>query len=809
MVSFGLTGFLRRFHGSARFLPEIVAADSVSRLQILQLGSWLKVSVLNIPLGGAIATILYLTQGARLGNMWLRGSYASILLSYAVLAVVCWSWLRRPATSETVVPRMRRLLAVRVVLAACWAFGIVTMAVYADPVGRSVMLASSVAIMSMAVFNGPATFALSGWFPATLGAIGTAALLGTAPVVSMIVYAILTFLIILAFDRQMLERDRNLLRLERHAETIGILLRDFEESSSDWLWETDAALTLRHVSTRFAEVAQRSSGQMEINLFQLLAGPAGWGAEPVEESMRQLRQRVEARTPFRELVVPAVLGPERRWWALSGKPLFDSDGRFLGYRGVGADVTTEHRSRERIAYLARHDTLTDLANRSGFNDALIATLASCPERTCALFCLDLDEFKTINDTYGHDVGDAVLRAVGQRVRGALRPQDVAARLGGDEFAVVVHVADRHDAAATAQRVVGSLSAPFICGDVTIRIGVSVGVAVAPDDGEDPEVLYRNADLALYRAKSAGRGAWRMFDPNMDHMLHERRLLQRDLRDALPNGELFVAYQPIIDLTTRELTGLEALVRWRHPERGIVPPAEFVPIAEQSGQIAAIGSFVLAEAAALAVRLPSALRIAVNLSPLQLRDDGLVARVRDVLDRFAVPAERIEFEITESVMLDTGGRTLETLRELRNRGHRLAIDDFGTGYSSLAVLRGFPFDRLKIDRSFITDLDADGGDGPIVRAVIGLARALGISVTAEGVETERQASVLQTYRCASAQGFYFSRPLTPAQVVGLVAQARDPARVTRVTLPVAAEGPASEAARELAHARHQAVMAAGR
>ncbi len=732
--------------------------------------------------------MLFATVWEQRQNPWLWLSYGAIVGCLLTMLLVCWIWRRQGNVPFDVSRRMRQFITIRVILSSAWATGLVTLTSVADPAEQILVFGASIGIISTTVFGGPAPFAVTGWGPVTIGAF--AALFVThdpfsvARLICLIAYSALTFFAILAFDRQTRERSANIMRTEQHAETISILLRDFEESSSDWLWETDASLTLRHVSARFAEVARREPREMEVNLIRLIAGAAAGAAPtPLDRAVATLRQRAEARTSFRELVVPVRIGAERRWWALTGKPLFGSEGDFIGYRGVGSDVTAVHRSRERIAYLARHDTLTDLANRSGFNEAIAAAVAESARQRTALLCLDLDEFKAINDSYGHDVGDSVLRGVAQRIRGVLREHDLAARLGGDEFAILVALRTKDEASAVAARILDCLGPPFACGDLLIKIGVSIGIAIAPDDGDDADVLYRNADLALYRAKSAGRGTWRVFDANMDRHLQERRLLQRDLREALPNGELFVAYQPIVDLRSRELIGLEALVRWRHPERGIVPPAEFVPIAEQSGLIGSIGTFVLSESAELARQLPSRLRIAVNLSPLQLRDEMLLTRVRDVLDRFALSPERIEFEITESVMLETSGRSLETLRGLRVRGHCIAIDDFGTGYSSLAALRGFPFDRLKIDRSFIADLASDGGDGPIVKAVIGLGRALGISVTAEGVESERQARVLSEFRCSSGQGYYFSRPLSPAQVLALVAGPAE-GGASAITLPTA-------------------------
>ncbi len=775
---------VRGFSPKAREPSEGVSSAIVERIQTAQLDAWLKLNIVNVPIGILVATLLFLMVWDHREDRWLEASYGGIVASYLGTLLLSLSWMHDSRKSFDVKARIRGLLAVRFALGSCWAFALVAMSAVADPSGRGVLFGVAIGLMSTCVFSGPAAYAISGWLPTTAGAFGwlfsTGSLVGKAPLICTSAYAILTFVAILAIDKQTRERGLTSIRLERHAETIGLLLRDFEESASDWLWETDAALTLRHVSLRFAEAAQRAAEEIEVGLIDLIAGRPLIPA--LDRAVAALQQRLEAHASFRELVVPVNVAGERRWWALTGKPLFSSQGSFIGYRGVGSDVTVVHRSRERIAYLARHDELTGLANRAGFNEAIAVALAESRRQSTALLCLDLDEFKTINDSYGHDVGDAVLRAAAQRIRGVLRDHDLAARLGGDEFAILLSDVDHLAAAVVAARLVDCLSPSFACGDLVIKIGVSIGIAIAPADGEDPEILYRNADLALYRAKTAGRGTWRQFDPNMDRYLHERRLLQRDIRDALPRGELFVMYQPIVDLQTRELTGFEALVRWSHPERGLVPPSDFVPIAEQSGLIGAIGTFVLTEAADLANRLPSRLRIAVNLSPLQLRDEILLDRVQAVLDQFRLPPERIEFEVTELVMLETSGRSLDNLRGLRSRGHRVAIDDFGTGYSSLAALRGFPFDRLKIDRAFIGDLEDSEGDGSIVKAVIGLGRALGISITAEGVESERQATILAGYRCANGQGYYFARPLSLAQVLALVGPAEGRAQRPSVKLP---------------------------
>jgi diguanylate cyclase (GGDEF)-like protein len=796
MLRVRLSNFLNMFRFRKRLAEDGLSDDLVQRIQTSQLDAWVKMTFITVPIGTTVALLLLASFWRHRSDIWLDITIGGIVVVYAALFRFCLGWVRRRQSEQNLRRATYHLLILRFSLGGFWGASLVAMMAVSDSVQQVQTFALSISLISTSVFGGPSLYAFSFWFPVTIGGFGTlfatGSLLAVAPLVCLILYSVLTFLAILSSDRQIMERNLTMARLESHAETISILLRDFEESASDWLWETDAGLTLQHVSARFAEVAKREAKDLVISLFVLLGDtPTGASAD---RGVAQLRTRVERRLAFREIVVAVLAGGERRWWALTGKPLFTADGSFIGYRGVGSDVTSMHRSRERVAYLARHDALTDLANRTGFNDAIAAAMAACHRQCAALLCLDLDEFKSINDSYGHDVGDSVLRAVAQRIRGVLREHDMAARLGGDEFAVLIASADANQAAAVAERLIEALGPPFACGDLVIRIGVSIGIALAPTDGEDPETLYRNADLALYRAKAAGRGTWRQFDPNMDRQLHERRLLQRDIRDALPRGELFVMYQPVVDLRTRELAGFEALVRWTHPERGLVPPSEFVPIAEQSGLIGAIGLFVLTEAARLASRLPAPLHIAVNLSPLQLRDEHLLSRVATVMEQFALRPDRIEFEVTESVVLETSGRSLENLRGLRNAGHRIAIDDFGTGYSSLSVLRSFPFDRLKIDRSFITDLVEDEGDGSIVKAVIGLSRALGIAVIAEGVESETQATILCDFRCAFGQGYYFARPLSEAQVLGMLPGGDVPDLRGRLLLPgeaAAHEADASE------------------
>lgn len=589
--------------------------------------------------------------------------------------------------------------------------------------------------------------------------------------ICLISYSLLTLFTMIFLNRKMAERAVNTIRLAQTNETIRILLRDFEENASDWLWETGPAGEIKHVSARFAEVARQPVDAIRGDLLGFMSGQDRTlrvSRDSAGDPFEPLRRRMQARKAFRDMVVPVNTAGERRWWSMTGKPVEDLNGNFLGYRGVGSDVTAMHRSRERIAYLARHDTLTDLANRTEFNAALSRLLTEETKLGAALLCLDLDQFKAVNDSYGHALGDSVLRAVAHRIRGVIREGDVAARLGGDEFSIVLPSDDEFEATAVAERVIDRVSRPYKFEGVTVEIGVSIGIALAPRDGRTTEELYRNADLALYRAKDSGRGTWRLFDRTMDRHLEDRRGLQRDIKRALRDGQLFVEYQPVIALATRRIVGLEALVRWDHPERGIISPGDFIDIAERVGLVGAVTAYVLAESVSFAATLPPGIAIAVNLSPLHLRDAWLVDQLSAIIEAGGIGAGRIEFEVTESAVLETEGRTLDNLHRLRALGCRIAIDDFGTGYSSLATLRRFPFDRLKIDRSFISNLERSDSDAPIVKAMIDLGQTLGLRVTAEGVETEHHAAILAIYQCDDCQGFLFSPPVRREQIVELFA-----------------------------------------
>ncbi len=441
-------------------------------------------------------------------------------------------------------------------------------------------------------------------------------------------------------------------------------------------------------------------------------------------------------------------------------------------QGITADLAS---SREEAHRLALHDTLTGLPNRAFFAERMDHALAQVRrhQTMLAVLCLDLDRFKQVNDTLGHPVGDALLRAVARRLAGCLRDCDTVARLGGDEFAVIQAPLGRvEDAATLAQRIVKTLSEPYDLNGHNVVIGASVGIALAPADTADSDLILNMADMALYRAKADGRGVFRMFEPGMDTKMQARRVLESDLRRAVQAQEFELDYQPLVDLLSGRVSALEALVRWRHPERGLIRPDDFIPFAEETGLIGPIGAWVLHQACADAAGWPADVRIAVNVSAAQFKGPGLVETVFDALAASGLPPERLELEITETALLADADATLATLHELRAKGVRIAMDDFGTGYSSLGYLRSFPFDKIKIDRCFIKDIETSVDCKAIVRAVAGLGSNLGITTTAEGVETAAQLDQLRAEGCDQVQGYLFSRPVPARDVGALLGQTMD-------------------------------------
>ncbi|HLY87456.1 MAG TPA: EAL domain-containing protein [Acetobacteraceae bacterium] len=440
-----------------------------------------------------------------------------------------------------------------------------------------------------------------------------------------------------------------------------------------------------------------------------------------------------------------------------------------GWVATHEDITERRLAEQQLAHMARHDPLTGLSNRAAFREAADRESARrLPGNSVAVLCLDLDHFKHVNDTFGHATGDALLCAVASRLRGAIRASDMAIRLGGDEFAIVqVGVDQPSQAADLAARLIDILSHPFDLGVHQVIVGTSVGIAYSQAYGADTDALLKSADMALYRAKADGRGTYRFFEPEMNEQAQARHALERGLRTALTNNELELFFQPILNARTQALSKFEALIRWRHPQRGLVQPAEFIPLSEDIGLIVPFGQWVLQEACRVAAKWPDSISVAVNLSPVQFKEPNLVHVVGEALQASGLSPDRLELEITETVLLKNTTAVMHTLRRLRDLGVRISLDDFGTGYSSISYLRTFPFDTIKIDRSFVHDIGSGTSSLAIVNAIVTLGEALGMSVTAEGVETCEQLRTLRAERCTDVQGYLFSAPVPSADVPALI------------------------------------------
>jgi diguanylate cyclase (GGDEF)-like protein/PAS domain S-box-containing protein len=442
-----------------------------------------------------------------------------------------------------------------------------------------------------------------------------------------------------------------------------------------------------------------------------------------------------------------------------------------GWVGTYEDITERHQAEEHIAHVARHDALTELPNRLLFHEKMAAGLVrvNSSGESMAVMCLDLDNFKAVNDSLGHPIGDKLLQKVARRLCGHLGDGDTISRLGGDEFAILHPMSTLRDVESLARRLVGAGSEPVDVEGHEITTGISIGIAIAPQNGKTSDQLMKCADVALYQAKSQGRNTFRFFEPSMDLRLQARRALEIDLRRALSAGEFHLAYQPLINLSSNELVGFEALLRWNHPERGPVSPAEFIPVAEEIGLIIPLGQWVLRQACTEAARWPGGLKVAVNLSPVQFRGRGLLTTVTQTLAAAGLPPDRLELEITEAVLLEQNEANIGTLHQLRALGTRIAMDDFGTGYSSLSYLRRFPFDKIKIDRSFVFDSIAGQQGEAIIRTIAELGSTLGIQTTAEGIETAEQLQIVRRAGCTEGQGYLIGRPCSEVQAREFIAR----------------------------------------
>ncbi|MCJ2182047.1 EAL domain-containing protein [Novosphingobium sp. 1949] len=578
------------------------------------------------------------------------------------------------------------------------------------------------------------------------------------------------------------ERERE----QRRAEE---LLNEYEQTGQGWFWETDRRNLLTYVSAHICALLGKSSEELlgrPLSALFLLQGHES-------ENERTLVFHLSTRSSFRDLSVRAATGVgDERWWSISGRPVMDQFNNFMGFRGSGTDLTETRKSQQHATRLARYDSLTKLANRFHMSEWLEKILSAprIESRACAVFLLDLDRFKQVNDTMGHPAGDALLKQVADRLRSTVGKHGRVGRLGGDEFQVILpgrHVTE--GLANLARRIIENLSQPYSIDGSRVVIGASIGISTCPENGTSSEEIIRNADLALYAAKGGGRGRHHFYDDDLHSDAKERQQMEEDLRDAIANGSLELVYQPQVRTTTEMITGFEALLRWNHPRHGYISPAKFVPIAEDTGLVAPIGEWALRTACMELARWPDTVRCAVNVSPLQFANPSLPAIVTSAIASAGIAPSRLELEITESVFLGEDKSTEGMFSALKAIGVRLALDDFGTGYSSLGYLKKAPFDKIKIDQSFVRGATQKGSrNGAIISSIVSLAEALGMETTAEGVETLDELDLVRMLGCSHVQGYIYEKPLSVQGVEerlaeGLEAVARGPrsARAPRQTM----------------------------
>ena len=703
---------------------------------------------------------------------WLRWTWCGMVCALCATGLVGWLRHRRK-TPTRVGPSVVRKSALQAgVLAALWAT--LPWTVFPDGSPSAQILIAGV-MLGMVAGGG---FVLTPLAPAAvvytviIGASTTAAVTRYHDPLAVLLSALMAGYTVVVVAAVILgaRRSAGALRAEREAERQGqlvaLLLKDFESQSADVMWETDAA-------GRFVRITPKLTALMRLDEAASRRSLLGWFEQQApdaeaRQAVAQLRQAFGCGQAFRQRGIPVAIAGAQRRWSITARPLVDETGADQGWRGVITDITMEHEAQSRMQQLALVDSLTGLANRTQLRDKLQLKLESAASKPFALLCLNMDHFKRVNDMFGHAAGDAVLRETARRLRKLVRACDCVARAGGDEFAIVLDdIADEQDALRFGQRVVAELDRAFPSDAGQISSGASVGVVTLPAHGSSVDELLANADLALSTAKAGGRGRAELFRTDMGERLRLRMTMERDLRVAVAKKELRLHWQPQVETANWRVSGCEALLRWQHGDLGLIPPMNFIPMAEETGLIVELGEWVLNEACRVGAQKLPGLMVAVNVSPIQVVRDDFVNVVRKALAVGGLPAQRLEIEITESLFIDASPKALRNLETLRQMGVRVALDDFGTGYSSLAYLRQFPFDTLKIDRAFVRELVTQHDARAIVRSIVDLASALGMSTVAEGVEEPAQYELLRRAGCAGVQGFLIARPMLIEQVQEMI------------------------------------------
>ena len=740
--------------------PDLPNWGRVRAAQFLELSRSLPLSVAAFGGAGILVAGLFVgTVPAWQLALWFVG--ATILLLSALLLT------RRDIPTPAQSPRPGALLRTALHSAGLGLIWVVPPALFAADGILEQQLATCViccALMAVsAISAGPLPAVLLAYLlPAACGlsimmaGLGWPLLAGLPPV-----YAVLLGMGGIGTGRALISRYWTDYALEEQTEVVQLLLREFEEAGADWLWQVDSMKCLTGVSARFARAAGRGTAELEgMPLCDLLSNSAL--PDDNADGLRRLVEQMNARERINDLSFEVLVDGTPRCWNLSAAPRFDADGKFQGYRGVGSDVTEQRRTAEKIDRLARFDALTGLPNRREYMDRLRTAVGRAlgDRQPCALLLIDLDKFKPVNDTLGHPIGDRLLKLVAERLRGLIGAGDVCGRLGGDEFAVLLAREAPGAIEAMGGAIITALGTPFEIDGNIIRIGASIGSAIAPRDGRSVETLVRNADLALYRAKDDGRGTLRRYDPSLLVEAERRRAMETALREAIDSGDQFrLVYQPVVAVDGGAIQSFEALIRWSHPTLGDVSPADFLPIAEEARLGGRIGEWVLRTACQEAGCWPDDIRLSVNLSLGQLHDRQFPATILSALSHAGLPPHRLELEVSENFFLKDDPLMVAVLDGIQALGVRVALDDFGIGYTALGHIRFGRFSALKIDTSFVRGA-ADGNRESlaIVRAGVAMADALGVATVAEGAESRADLVSMRALGLQRIQGHFVGSPM---------------------------------------------------
>ncbi len=759
----------RRIGADEWFTAYRVDEPTAARFRARQLSAVTRLTplaiVANVVNGALVVTTFLPTPQRDRALMW-----AAVLALLLLRGLWVWVRQRRVRLRESASRRaFRHAMLNAALLAAAWAAMPLLLLYPGASAGQQIFVASVVAGMMGGGGFILATVPAAATTYVLVMSMGVALTLWLSPVdlplevgVMLVGYAAVVIGSVWSIARLFGARLMAEAEAERQNEVIGLLLRDFAEHASDVLWEAGPDGRLVQVSSRLADLFDRPIDQLTAEPALKMLSMLSPDDDEARQQFERLGGLVRQGAPFRDHVIAVRRGDGVRWWSLSAKPLVDAEGRHAGWRGVASDVTDARNADHQLRWLAHNDALTGLANRHQFRQIATRRLAE-GGAPLAVLCIDLDHFKTVNDSLGHATGDTLLRIVGERLVAVMRRSDVVARLGGDEFAVLMQANNPVEVELLCNRLLDALRVPCDIGGLSVNARASVGVAIAPQDGMDIDALMNHADLALYAAKQSGRDEVRFFTPELASTSRRRVAIEQALRKALAQGELRLVFQPLGSFADWQIVGFEALLRWRHPELGDVPPVEFIPVAEEAGLMPAIGGWVLDEACHHAARWPVALPVSVNVSAMQLMVPAFVERVKDAAFSAGLPLQRLEIEITESVLMQETRATGETLRALDRAGVRMALDDFGTGYSALSYLRRFPLHTLKIDRSFVLELATRSDAREIVKMIVGLARTLKMRTVAEGVEEPAHAALLARDGCDLMQGWLMSAPIEAAEV----------------------------------------------